>query len=80
MEQIRHNIMFSLYMLSSLGSGVRRQGLALPIGSNLVDFYLKTETESSQKTKRWILSEKSIIILMYHRHKLLDLLYIFLRH
>jgi hypothetical protein len=42
-------------------------------------FYLKTETESSlrnfvfnKKPGRWIMSKRSIIILMSHRHKLLE--------
>jgi hypothetical protein len=44
-----------------------------------VGFYLRTEIESSlrnvvfnKKTGRWIMSERLIIVLMIHRHKLLD--------
>jgi hypothetical protein len=49
MKQIRHNVMCSLYILSSLGSVVRRQGLALSIESNRVGFYLRAESDYSRK-------------------------------
>jgi hypothetical protein len=52
--------------------------LALSIGAKWVGFYLRTETESSLqnvfngKTGWWIMSKRSIIVLMCHRHTLLD--------
>jgi hypothetical protein len=39
-------VVFGLYILSGVGSGVRRCRLALSIRPNRVGFYLKTETES----------------------------------
>jgi hypothetical protein len=51
---------------------VRRQRLSLSIGST----WMKTETECSPKwkTKRWIMSGIVIVILIYHRHKPVDLM------
>jgi hypothetical protein len=61
-------------------SVLRRQRLALLIGPNRVGFYLRTETESSfrnivfnKKTGR--MCKMSIIVLLSHCHKLLDLIY-----
>jgi hypothetical protein len=60
--------------------------------AQLSRFYLKTEIESGLwnaafwkinrtvfliKTGRWIMSRNIILVLMYHRHKLLDLVYNF---
>jgi hypothetical protein len=39
--------MFGLYILSCVGSGVQRLGLALSIGPKWVGFYLRMEMESS---------------------------------
>jgi hypothetical protein len=47
-------------------------------------FYLRTETESSLRnvvfffkwTRRWIMSKNIILVIIYHRHKRLNLIYI----
>jgi hypothetical protein len=69
-----------VYIVSCVGTGVRRWELVISIGPNWVGFCLTTETESNlrnavlhRKTGRWIMPEKSIILFIYHRHKLLDL-------
>jgi hypothetical protein len=45
-------------------------------------FYLRTETESSLRnvvvfkkwTRRWIMSKNIILVIIYHRHRHLDLI------
>jgi hypothetical protein len=67
-----------LYTLSSVGAGVRTSSVHL---GQLSRFYLKSETESSLrnvmfyiKTGRWKMLRDIIFVLMYHRHKRLDLI------
>jgi hypothetical protein len=47
------------------------------LGPNEQGFYLRTDAEPSlrkavlnKKTRRWIMSRKSVIVVIYHRHEL----------
>jgi hypothetical protein len=70
-----------VYILSCVGAVVRSWELSSVDWAQLSKFHLKMETKSylrnvvfKIKIGRWIMPRNIIFVLMYHRHKLLDLI------